>query len=263
MCRWIAYSGEPIFIEELVTLPEQSLIVQSRASREAKSTINADGFGLGWYADRPEPGVFRDLRPAWSDENLLSLARQIRSRLFFAHVRASTGTAIMRANCHPFSHGRWMFMHNGGIGDWDEVRRAVEGGIPDALFRHRGGTTDSEAMFLLLLANGLEADPPGAFRRTIGFVEGVMARAGISAPLRVTAAAADGRNVYALRYSTLIAPETLYVRRLNRANGHLMASEPLDEGRVDWEAVPPQSFAVLGPDGVRIEAFRPERSPRA
>ena len=260
MCRWIAYSGEPIFIEELVTLPEQSLIVQSRASREAKSVVNADGFGLGWYADRPEPGVFRDLRPAWSDENLLSLARQIRSRLFFAHVRASTGTAIMRANCHPFSHDRWMFMHNGGIGDWAEVRRAVEAGIPDHLFRHRGGTTDSEAMFLLLLANGLDSDPLGAFRRTIGFIEDVMATAGIAKPLRVTAAATDGKSVFALRYSTMIVPETLYVRRLRRAEGHLMASEPLDDGRVDWEAVPPQCFAELGPGGVRIEAFAPHRA---
>lgn len=259
MCRWIAYTGEPIFIEELVTLPEQSLIVQSRGAREAKSVINADGFGLGWYADRPEPGVFRDLRPAWSDENLLSLARQIRSRLFFAHVRASTGTAIMRANCHPFAHGPWMFMHNGGIGDWSDVRRAIEGGIPDDLFRHRGGTTDSEAMFLLLLSNGLEQDPLGAFRRTIGFIEGVMTAAGITEPLRVTAAATDGTTIYALRYSTLIQPETLYVRRLKRADGLLMASEPLDEGRLDWEAVPPQSFVRLGPNGVAIEAFSPAK----
>lgn len=259
MCRWIAYSGEPIFIEELVTLPEQSLIVQSRASREAKSTINADGFGLGWYAERPEPGVFRDLRPAWSDENLLSLARQIRSRLFFAHVRASTGTAIMRANCHPFSLGAWMFMHNGGIGDWEDVRRPIEAGIPDALFKHRGGTTDSEALFLLLLANGLDEDPQGAFRRTIGFVEAIMARAGIAKPLRVTAAATNGSKVYALRYSTLITPETLYVRKVKRADGHLMASEPLDKGRLDWEAVPAQSLAVLDATGVRIEAFSPER----
>lgn len=258
MCRWIAYSGEPIFIEELVTVPEQSLIVQSRRAREAKSVVNADGFGLGWYAERPEPGVFRDLRPAWSDENLLSIARQIRSRLFFAHVRASTGTAISRANCHPFSLGRWMFMHNGGIPDWEEVRRPVEAAIPDDLFRHRGGTTDSEAMFLLLLANGLETDAAAAYRRTIGFIETVLARAGIEKPLRVTAAASDGHSIHALRYSTLIAPETLYIRHLKRADGMLMASEPLDAGRTDWEAVPPQSLVRLAPDGPRIEAFRPE-----
>jgi glutamine amidotransferase len=260
MCRWIAYAGEPIFIEDFVTIPEQSLIVQSRSSREAKSIVNGDGFGLGWYGERQEPGIFRDLRPAWSDENLLSLARQIRSRLFFAHVRASTGTAISRANCHPFSLGAWMFMHNGGIGDWEAVRRPVEARIPDALFRHRGGTTDSEAMFLLLLAFGLEADPMGAFARMIGFVETTMAEHGNAEPLRFTAAATDGSSVYAVRYSTVIVPETLYVRRISRANGHLMASEPLDDGRTDWEAVPQQSVVVLAPGQIRIEAFKPDHS---
>ncbi len=257
MCRWIAYAGEPIFVEDLVTVPQQSLIVQSRASREAKSAVNADGFGLGWYGERPEPGIYRDLRPAWSDENLLSLARQIKSRLFFAHVRASTGTAITRANCHPFAHGAWMFMHNGGIGCWDDVRRPIETGIPDELFRHRSGTTDSEAMFLLLLANGLSEDPIGAFRRTIRFIEDVMRQAGIGEPLRVTAAASDGQSIHAVRYSTLIAPETLYLRKLKRADGLLMASEPLDDGRIDWEAVPPQSFVTLSRSAIRVEAFRP------
>ena len=115
MCRWVAYLGEPIYIEEFVTTPQQSLIVQSRHSREAKHAVQGDGFGLGWYGERDDPGLFRDVRPAWSDENLLSLSQQIRSRLFFAHIRASTGTATTRANCHPFKHGKWMFMHNGRI----------------------------------------------------------------------------------------------------------------------------------------------------
>ncbi len=130
MCRWVAYLGEPIFLEEFVTTPRQSLIVQSRHSREGKNAVNGDGCGLGWYGDREQPGLFRDVRPAWSDENLLSLAHQIKSRLFFAHVRASTGTATTRANCHPFSYGNWMFMHNGKIGGWDRVRRPIEAAIP-------------------------------------------------------------------------------------------------------------------------------------
>ena len=258
MCRWIAYCGEPIFIDEFVTMPQQSLLVQSRSSREAKNAVNGDGFGLGWYGERPEPGVFRDVRPAWSDENLLSLARQLKSRMFFAHIRASTGTATMRANCHPFTYDRWMFMHNGGIGGWEDVRRPIEAGIPDALFKHRSGTTDSEAIFLLLLAHGLEQDPRGAFARTIGFIEGVMHRVGIAQPLRVTAAASDGRAVYALRYSTLITPETLYVRKLKRREGLLIVSEPLDYGRMDWEAIPPQSYVTLAPDRLEIEPFVPE-----
>jgi len=255
MCRWVAYLGEPIFLDEFVTAPRQSLIVQSRHSREAKNAVNGDGCGLGWYAERGEPGLFRDVRPAWSDENLLSLAHQIKSRLFFAHVRASTGTATTRANCHPFAHGRWMFMHNGKIGGWETLRRRSEAAIPDALFRERQGTTDSEVIFLLLLANGLEKDPQAACTATIQFIGEIMRGAGEQEPLRVTAAFSDGSSIYALRHASDATPETLYVRRRRSSDGTLVVSEPLDDGRGDWEAVPPQSFVTLGQDGLRIEPF--------
>ncbi|NJO23681.1 MAG: class II glutamine amidotransferase [Sphingomonadales bacterium] len=256
MCRWVAYLGEPIFLEEFVTAPQQSLVVQSRHSREAKSAVNGDGCGLGWYGDRDQPGLFRDVRPAWSDENLLSLAHQIKSRLFFAHVRASTGTATTRANCHPFSYGNWMFMHNGKIGGWDTLRRAIEAAVPDALFQHRQGTTDSEVIFFLLLANGLQENPLGACVSTLRFIEGIMQRAQQTEPLRVTAAFSDGQRIYALRHASDATPETLYVRSRRRSEGTLVVSEPLDDGRDDWEAVPPQSFVTLSPGGMSIEPFR-------
>jgi ergothioneine biosynthesis protein EgtC len=256
MCRWIAYLGEPIFLDELVTRPKQSLIVQSRNSREAKNAVNGDGFGLGWYGERSEPGVFRDVRPAWSDENLLSLAQQIKSGLFFAHVRASTGTSTTRANCHPFAHGDWMFMHNGKIGGWDHLRRQIEMAIPDQLFRHRQGTTDSEVLFLLLLANGLAEDARRACGKTLTFITEVMRKAGETEPLRVTAAFSDGRHVFALRHASDATPETLYMRKRQSSDGTLVVSEPLDDGREDWQTVPPQSFVTLGPAGVSIEPFR-------
>jgi glutamine amidotransferase len=256
MCRWVAYMGEPIFLEEFVTTPRLSLIVQSRASREAKNAVNGDGFGLAWYGDRPEPGVFRDVRPAWSDENLLSLAQQIKSGLFFAHVRASTGTATTRANCHPFKHGPWLFMHNGKIGGWETLRRKIELAIPDALFPHRQGTTDSEAIFLLMLANGLEDDPQGACIRTMRFIDEVMRRGETREPLRVTAAFSDGRRIYALRHASDATPETLYVRDRRSSAGRLIVSEPLDDGRDDWNAVPPQSFMTITPDNIAVEPFR-------
>jgi glutamine amidotransferase len=256
MCRWVAYVGEPIYIEEFVTRPQQSLIVQSRNSREARHAVQGDGFGLGWYGHRDEPGVFRDVRPAWSDENLLSLSQQIRSRLFFAHIRASTGTATTRANCHPFKHGKWMFMHNGRIGGWDALRRRVEMAIPDDLFRHRQGTTDSEAIFLLMLANGLEQNPLEAYRRTMDFIGGAMREAGVDEPLRVTAAASDGEGIYALRHASDAVPETLYVRKRKTVDGTLIVSEPLDDGRDDWEAIPPQSFVSLTRDDLAIRPFQ-------
>ena len=69
--------------------------------------------------------------PAWNDANLKSLSHQIRSSLFLAHVRASTGTATARQNCHPFSNEQWMFMHNGQIGGYDRLRRTLESMIDD------------------------------------------------------------------------------------------------------------------------------------
>ena len=256
MCRWIAYLGEPMFMEDFVTVPQQSLVVQSRTSKEARNAVNGDGFGLGWYCERDTPGVFRDVRPAWSDENLLSLAHQIKSRLFFAHIRASTGTATSRANCHPFASGRWMFMHNGKIGDWDKVRRRVEAHIPDALFPHRHGTTDSEAIFLLMLANGLEHDPETAAARTLAVIEGEMRSIDASEPLRFTAAFSDGTHIYAVRYASSGTPETLYTRKRRDNSGRLLVSEPLDDGRDDWQAIPPQSFVVVDDDGVAWRDFK-------
>ena len=154
MCRWIAYRGETIPLEQYVTAPAHSLVVQSQRALESTASTNGDGFGMGWYGEHAEPGLYREVCPAWSDENLRYLCRHIRSHLYFAHVRASTGTPIMRPNCHPFACGRWMFMHNGLIGNWGRLRRKVESLVPDELYPLRIGTTDSEAAFLAIMGAG-------------------------------------------------------------------------------------------------------------
>ena len=255
MCRWVAYQGEPVFLEEFVSRPCQSLVAQSRHCREAKTEVNADGFGLGWYGAREKPGLFRDIRPAWSDENLLSLAHQIQSPLFFAHVRASTGTATTRANCHPFSHGRWLFMHNGQIGGYDRIRRRIDTAIPDELFTHRSGTTDSEAIFLLMLAFGLETNARRAVERALDLVEAEMRRAGIGEPLRFTSAFTDGQTLYAVRYASDGLPPTLYTRVCGEVAGTLVVSEPLDNGQTGCTAVPTQSFVSVRDGKVTVERF--------
>src|SRR3974390_2564802 len=162
MLRWIAYRGETTALEHYVTEPEHSLSAQSIHALEAMASTNGDGFGLGWYGEHPEPGLYREVRPAWSDENLRHLCRHIQSHLFFAHVRASTGTPITRPNCRPFACGRYLFMHNGLIGNWARLRRRVEAMVPDEYYASRIGTTDSEAVFLAILGAGGEKDPIGA-----------------------------------------------------------------------------------------------------
>jgi predicted glutamine amidotransferase len=263
MCRWVAYLGSPIFLEDFVSRPSQSLVAQSLHCHEAKSQVNADGFGLAWYGERQKPGVFRDIRPAWSDENLLSIAHQIRSRLFMAHVRASTGTATTRANCHPFVVEHRLFMHNGQVPGWEKLRRRIESSIPDELFQHRGGTTDSEALFLLMLANGLADDPKRAATTTLAFVEDEMRRAGIAEPVKITAAISDGETLSAIRYSTDGNPPTLYTKACCPEGGTLVVSEPLDNVRDGWTAVPAQSFVTVNAKGVKVEPFAPSDAVRA
>jgi glutamine amidotransferase len=236
MCRFLAYSGEPVFLSSLVSAPTHSLVHQSLHAAEAKTGTNGDGFGIGWYGERVEPGLYREVRPAWSDENLRSLCDQVRSRLFCAHVRASTGTASTRANCHPFAHGRFLFMHNGQIGGYPKLKRRIEAMIPDEFYAARLGTTDSEAIFLAALAQGLAEDPLGAMARTLKAVRGLMAEAGVSEPLRFTAALTDGADLYAFRWACDGHPPSLYVRKAD--GGLTVVSEPIDGRKDGWREVP-------------------------
>ncbi|TSD86897.1 class II glutamine amidotransferase [Mycobacterium sp. KBS0706] len=256
MCRWLSYSGAPIFLEKLLFEPEFSLIAQSLHARKATVATNGDGFGVGWYGERPVPGLYRDILPAWADPNLKSLAHQIRAKMFFAHVRASTGTATSRANCHPFAQGRWLFMHNGQIGGYDRIRRRLDALIPDELYPRRGGTTDSELIFLALFGFGLETDPAGALRRTAAAIGEAMADAAIDEPFRMTAALSDGCSVWTVRYATDETPPSLFYCADD--GQRLIVSEPLDGEFSQWHQVPPGHLLVTDCAGrLDLEPFRP------
>jgi len=255
MCRWIAYRGRSIPLARYVTEPEHSLVRQSIAAKEALGATQGDGFGLGWYDKELEPGLYREVRPAWSDENLKHLCRHISAHLFFAHVRAATATPTTRPNCHPFIHGRFMFMHNGSLGDWDLIRRKVEGLIPDAYYRSRIGTTDSEAAFLAILGDGAETDAVGALTRTISRITQMIRASGAPNAFRFTSALTDGENLYAVRYAEPRgSANTLYFRE--EGDDLVIASEPLDVERSFWKEVPANHLLVAPASGkVRLEPF--------
>ena len=247
MCRWLAYAGPPILLERLLFQSEHSLIQQSLSSRLGRQVTNGDGFGFGWYGSRPIPGQYRDIFPAWNDANLLSLAEQIKLPLFIAHVRATTGTSTARINCHPFRHGPWLFMHNGQIGDYLKIRRDIDQRIAPELYPFREGSTDTEAMFYLALANGLAEDPGAAMAATIAEILGMMAAGGCQDAFRMTVAASDGGRIIAYRYSSDAAsPSLFYIRGealaerigIDSDDAVLVLSEPLDEETADWTEVP-------------------------
>ena len=244
MCRWVAYSGPPVLLEDVLFNPRHSLVQQSLSARESVVTTNADGFGVAWYGPRSKPGLFKDILPAWHDENLRSISRQIESSLFFAHVRAATGTAVTRANCHPFTFENWSFMHNGKLGGWGDQRREMEGLIDGAFYRERAGTTDSEALFLIALSNGLREDPLDGFTRALSKILRIQSDGEVSEPTRISACLSDGKSIWAIRYSSDRQSPTMYLGA-PFAGPHgvagdcitTIASEPFDNDAAHWRAV--------------------------
>lgn len=258
MCRWMAYSGPPIFLDSILFEADNSLVDQSLNARWSDVVTNGDGFGIGWYGERDKPGLYRDVLPAWNDDNLREVSEQVRSGLFFAHVRAATGDAgTARQNCHPFRHGDWMFMHNGAIADFAAMRRELDLAIPEGLYRHKMGTTDSETLFYLLLANGLEDDPANAYRAVIGLVEEAMAAQEIDGPFRFAAIATDGEQLAAIRYSSdAHSPSLFYGIGVGGDDRAIMVmSEPADEDVGHWAEVPESSLVFAGDGALHIEAF--------
>ena len=202
MCRWLAYSGSPLLVEELLFKPKHSLIDQSLHSTMGAEATNGDGFGIGWYGTQPTPGTFHSVEPALNDRNLRDLSAQIESHLVFAHIRASSGTPVQQTNCHPFRHGNWLWMHNGALGDFQRVKRELVFAVDPALYPSIEGSTDSEVFFYLALTMGLEGDPPGAVERAVGFIEHVGYAQGVEHPIQMTVATTDGTRLWAFRYSS-------------------------------------------------------------
>lgn len=259
MCRFLAWTGAPRYLDELVLDQKQSLVAQSRNALIGKTPINADGFGLAWYSERGEPCFYKDTHPAWSDANLRQLAHHTKARLFMAHVRASTGTATSRNNCHPFGHGRWSFMHNGQAGGHEKFRQRLDGMIPEHLYTHRFGATESEAIFLIAIGLGLDADPLGAVARAVRKVEDLARERGTIPFMRFAACWSDGEHVFAARYASDRHAPSLYVRHCR--NGIIVSSEPLDDCAGKWIEIPAGRAVVLrGTDAV-MRDFTPGIGP--
>jgi predicted glutamine amidotransferase len=273
MCRWLAYSGAPVLLDDLLYKPKNSLVVQSLHSQLGAETTNGDGFGVGWYGDRATPGVFRSIEPAWNDRNLRELAGQISSRRVFAHIRASTGSPVQQTNCHPFRHGRWLMMHNGFIGGLSQVRRDLALAVDPSLFPEIEGTTDTELLFHLALTHGLEEDPPAAMARAVGLVEAIGRRRGVQFPIQMTVATTDGDTTWAFRYSSEGRSRSLFhstdvstlrdqypdnpVLHELSEDARLVVSEPLGDLYGAWREVPESTCVVVHGGGEELRPFVP------
>ena len=273
MCRWLAYSGSPVLLEDLLLKPEHSLIDQSLHSRMGATTTNGDGFGIGWYGVGDTPGVFHSIEPAWNDRNLKDLAAHLESRLVFAHIRASTGGAIQQTNCHPFRHGKWLWMHNGVIRDFSTVKWDLEFAVDPSLYAEIEGSTDTEVFFHLALTFGLEDDPPSAVEQAVGFIEETGRGHGVELPIQMTVATTDGDTIWAFRYSSEGTSRTLFFSSLVETlqaeypdnpvfaqlsdETRVIVSEPLSDLAGVWNEVPESMVGIVQAGQDELRPFTP------
>ena len=274
MCRWLTYTGSPVLLTNVLYTPVHSLIDQSLHSKLGAETTNGDGFGIGWYDATPTPGIFRSIEPAWNDQNLRELAGHISSHLFFAHIRAAIGSAVQQTNCHPFRHGRWLFMHNGFIDGFAAIKRDLVLAVDESLFPEIKGQADTEVLFYLALTFGLADDPPHAVARAIGFVEACGRARGITDPFQGTIATSDGESLWVFRYSSEGKSRSLFFSRDARTvkrqyperpalqqlsdDARFVVSEPIGDLPGAWVELPEASYGVVSKGGDQLLPFTPE-----
>ena len=271
MCRLTLYLGTAVSLSSLLFEPDHSLIRQSVHSSEGRKPLNGDGFGVGWYApeQHAEPAVFRSPTPAWNNRNLASLAKVVTSTCVLAHVRAASSlSGVNEANCHPFRFQKYLFMHNGDVGGFRDLRRPLLDSVSDEAFGNVYGSTDSEHVFALVideLQRLALADPATrlatALMRATQRVVELANQHSPGEPGYLNFVLSDGQVAAVSRfaYNTDAAPESLYIYRgpyplehcgaPEEAKSHtalLVASERLSDER-GWSAIPPQHIAVLDP----------------
>jgi predicted glutamine amidotransferase len=275
MCRWMAWFGQPVLIEELLFNTQHGIVDQSLHARMGAEPTNGDGFGLGWYGGGEGPGVYRSVSPAWSDPNLRELAAHVESRLFLAHLRAAIGSPVQETNCHPFRKDSWLFVHNGYVRDFHELRRDLMLAIDPPLFPEVHGSTDTEVVFHLALTMGLEADPIGALERTVGLIEATARRRRLTPHVQGTFGTTDGDTLWAVRYATdgqarslfasadvdtlkQLHPENERIERLG-ADDRVVVSEPFSDLPGVWQEIAPSSAVTIRRGGeTEHQDFRPQ-----
>ncbi|GAA5173718.1 ergothioneine biosynthesis protein EgtC [Pseudonocardia eucalypti] len=242
MCRHLAYLGPPRPLSELLLTPEYGLLRQSYAPRDMRGggTINADGFGVGWYPGAGavrarQPVRYRTERPFWTDASFADLAPVTESGAVLAAVRSATaGMPVVSTACAPFTDGRWLFSHNGVVTGWPGSVAGLAGALPVTDLLTLDAPTDACLLWALVRARlRTGADPADVLAGVVREVAG--AAGGSKLNLLLT----DGRTVYATAWR-----HSLAVRE--EPDGVLVASEPHDE-LPGWVPVPDGHLVVARP----------------
>jgi gamma-glutamyl hercynylcysteine S-oxide hydrolase len=240
VCRHLAYIGPPVTLEKLLLQPPHSLLQQARAPRhQTHGTVNADGFGAGWYDHdlREEPARYRTARPMWTDASFASIAGLVRTKGALAAVRnASPGMPIDENSTAPFTEGPWLFSHNGFVpGFRSGVGRDLRSKLSDKRVNAVARAVDSEVLFALVLDRlDRGASPVDALAAVVELVEDLTTA-------RLNFLLTDGSRIGATAVRN-----SLFVLDDRQLTGSVViASEPYNEDAA-WEPVPDGSVVEFG-----------------
>ena len=271
MCRFVLYLGPRIPVASLVTDPHHSMIRQSFKAKERSEPLNGDGFGIAWYAKdhSSEPAVFRDISPAWNNQNLLNLARVVSSDCILAHVRAaSPGLPVSQLNCHPFTWRNLTFMHNGQLDGFQQMRRKILHQLSDHAFSWIKGSTDSEHIFALFIDHYVATDDTLesadrmklAMQRTLDLLREMASELPNVTDSHLNLAVSDGESAVVTRVAYQSNPQSLYmiggrqyeckdgicIMQPGGSSAVLVASEPLST-EPGWAPIPANHMVIIPP----------------
>lgn len=252
MCRHFAYVGPSTSLRQLLLEPDHGLLTQSWAPRHQQfGTVNADGFGVGWYAPGdPVPARYRRAVPIWADRSFADVARVTFSSGVLAAVRSATeGMAPDESAAAPYAEGRWLFSHNGRVDGWPQVLEGLAAGLPASRLLSMEASVDSALLWALVLER-LEAgeDPAAALASVVNGVSAV-------AKGRLNFLLTDGTRIFATT-----AGDTLFWHSSPR--GTAVASEPFDDGP-GWHEVPDMCLLTATAEGVDVRPIgRPATAAR-
>jgi glutamine amidotransferase len=243
VCRHLAYLGPPVTLASLVTEPAHGLLVQSYAPADMRGggTVNADGFGAGWY---PEPGAeavrYRSAAPIWTDTSFAALAASTRSCAVLAAVRSATaGMPVTVSAAAPFAEGRWLFSHNGVIRGWPAAVAGPAGTLPVTDLLTLDAPTDSALLWALVRHRLREgADPAEAVADTVAEV--------------ATAAPGSRLNLLLADATRIVATTVTHALSVRSSEDTvLVGSEPLDDDP-GWRALPDGVLLVATTDRIQV-----------
>lgn len=243
MCRHLAYLGPPLALREVLTEPAHSLYRQSWAPRRQRyGTVNADGFGVGWYApDDPVPARYRRSGPVWADRSFSDLCRVIRSHAVLAAVRDITeGCVADESATAPYAAGRWLFSHNGALDGWPGSTAGPAASLPAEALLSLEARCDSALAWALIQHRLSEGAPPGD---ALAAVTRDLAAAAPAS--RLNFLLGDGRTIAA----TAWGDELWYLHR--RDLSLVVASEPYDDDP-RWATVPDRHLLTGDPAAIHL-----------